>query len=352
MAHNLMTGKNGKAAMFYTGETPWHGLGHAVQDAQSSEEAIRLAQLDWTVEPQEIYRLDGKGGLRMIPGKRALVRMDTGKELEIMSDKFTVVQNHEAFAFMDTLTRDGALRYHTAGALGDGGRVWMLASMPGEMRIEGTDDVSEKFLLLANGHDGSLAFHVRATAVRVVCQNTLSSALSNHLKNGSDGKGGGGSGRGIVLRHTPKVLDQVETVRKALGLAEKKFAELNRDANELAARPCGLAALHAYAEKLIPDNPDAKSHARTEKIRDTVYQNFAGSPGNDMPGIKGTWWAALNAVTYYTDHQRTTRGETTLDERSNRLDSAWFGSAAELKEKAFELALESAGVVPAGAAAL
>jgi phage/plasmid-like protein (TIGR03299 family) len=345
MAHNLMTGRNGKAAMMYTGETPWHGLGHAVADAQSAADAIRLAQLGWTVEPREIYMLEGDG-LKMIPGRRAITRTDTGKVFAVMSDSFTPVQNHEGFAFMDSLTRDGALKYNTAGALGDGERVWMLAELPGEMRIEGTDDVSQKFLLLANGHDGSLAFHVKATAVRVVCQNTLTAALGTGWRKRAGGDGGDG-GRGIALRHTSNVLNQAETVRKALGLAVRQFDALNQDSNELAAAPCAPDALRAYVAKLIPDNPEAEKSTRTDKIRETIVGNFAGSPGNDMPGIKGSWWAALNAVTYYTDHQRASRGESDLDKRSNRLESAWFGTSAELKDTAMDLALESAGIVPA-----
>lgn len=341
MAHNLMTGRNGRAAMMYTGETPWHKLGTHVAQAASAEEAIRLAQLDWTVEPREIYLMDGEG-LKMIPGRRAITRTDTGKVFSVMSDGFTPVQNHEAFAFMDTLTTDGALKYHTAGALGDGERVWMLAQMPGEMRVEGTDDVSEKYLLLANGHDGSLAFHVRATAVRVVCQNTLTMALGTGRGPSKKGPQGNG-GRGIALRHTPKVLEQAETVRKALGLAEERFQLMNRDMNELAARPCDRDALRAYVEALVPDSEEAESNARTENIREQIRRNFTSSPGNNLPGIAGSWWAALNAVTYYTDHQRSTRGESDLDRRSNRLESSWFGASAVLKEDARTQALEMSG---------
>lgn len=86
--------------MFYVREKPWHGLGKMVQEAPTSAEALKLAGLDWTVEARDMWL---NGGYEPIPGYKANVRSSDNKVLGVVSNKYRIVQNAEAFAFTDAL---------------------------------------------------------------------------------------------------------------------------------------------------------------------------------------------------------------------------------------------------------
>lgn len=323
MAHNINS-------MMFTGERPWHGLGTEVQGEQTSAGAIKAAGLDWDVERRTAFinltqRADG---FTPIIGKKAIVRKDTGHVFNVMGEGYTPVQNREAFGFFDDVVGTGGAIYHTAGALGAGERVWILAKLPGDIRINGTDDVTEKFLLLSNSHDGTSALRMFFTPVRVVCQNTLNIALS-----------GRGKGEGISIRHTRGIMKNVTEAQRALGLAVKFYDDLGGHMNTLAQRPMDRVALRAYLLNLVPDNKEAERNTRTANIREAMEYNFHHGKGNQGK----TLWDAVNAVTEYVDHDRSARGQG-LDKASNRLESQWFGSGASLKSHAWDLALDVAGI--------
>ena len=175
--------------MFSVRETPWHGLGRIVMDAPASREALELAGLDWQVESRNIY--SGTGS--MIPGYRANVRSTDDAVLGVVSDRYRIVQNEEAFQFTDDLLGEG-VTYETAGSLQGGKKVWMLARLPRKYLIAGDQIVP--YLVIFNSHDGSSGVKVAMTPIRVVCQNTLNLALNT-------------AKRSWTARHTENVLLRV-----------------------------------------------------------------------------------------------------------------------------------------------
>ncbi len=157
--------------MFYTRETPWHGLGTKVMEAPGSKEALTLAGLDWNVLQEPVYTVEGSA----IEGYKANIRDTDRKVLGVVTGRYKVVQNHEAFAFTDGLLKEG-VRYETAGSLQGGRRIWLLAHMPHDYIIAG--ERFDPYFLFSSTHDGSGAVKVALTPIRVVCQNTLNLALS------------------------------------------------------------------------------------------------------------------------------------------------------------------------------
>ena len=157
--------------MFYVRETPWHGLGTKVMEAPTSKEALNLSGLDWKVEQEKIYTENGN----VVTGFKANVRDTDKKVLGVVTDRYKVVQNEEAFAFTDELLGEG-VRYETAGSLQGGRKVWLLAHLPHEYIIAG--ERISPYLVFSNTHDGSGAIRVAITPIRVVCQNTLNLALN------------------------------------------------------------------------------------------------------------------------------------------------------------------------------
>lgn len=342
---------DGNAAMAYYGEVPWHGLGTSVGHAMSSAEAISLGGLDWTVDPVPIFLADGTG----IPGKKAIKRSDTNVVFNVLSDNFTPVQNAESFAFLDSMVARGSVAYHTVGALGRGQRVWMLAKMPGHIKVKG-DDITEKYLLLANGHDGSLAMRCLFTPIRVVCQNTLSAALAAQGRNiigaVSRRRKSGRPLTGCYIRHTGNVADKVESARETLGLADQFFEDVAAKFSSMASVNLVGETADAYFNDVFPDpvpdeNGEVSDHAaaNARETRDVLFDLFETGMGNDRPGIAGTLWAAYNAVTEYVDHAKESRASSLsiTDQRSNHLSNIWFGAGASIKSKAFDAAMTFVG---------
>lgn len=152
MAHNLAT-TNGKTAMMYAGEVPWHRLGTKLNEPATARDAIEASGLNYRVESRSLATTEGS----VVPQRKGVVRCDTGDVLGVVGNSYIPVQNYQAFGFLDAIVAEGGLRYHTAGALGKGERVWMLAKLPTQIRVKGSEDVMDKFLLLSNTHDGSTA---------------------------------------------------------------------------------------------------------------------------------------------------------------------------------------------------
>ena len=152
--------------MFYTREKPWHGLGTRVEAAPTSADALICAGLDWLVEQRDVYTEYSN----IIPGYKANTRNTDETILGIVSNRYKVVQNVDAFQFTDDLLGAG-VTYETAGALQGGRKVWMLARMPHRYIIAG-DEIAP-YLVVMNSHDGSSGIKVAMTPIRVVCQNTL-----------------------------------------------------------------------------------------------------------------------------------------------------------------------------------
>lgn len=310
---------NGHASLAYYGPVSWHGLGTRLDAPATSGEAMRAARLDFEVE---LCPLQTECGLP-IPDRRAVVRHDTAMPLGVVGPTYRTVQNAEAFAFLDALVEEGAVRYHTAGALRDGQRVWMLARLPGEMRIGRTDDVSHPFLLLSNSHDGRSALRIHWTTVRVVCANTLQLAARRV------------QGQGVTIRHRGDIKSRLDEARTLLGIAQERFRTFGDQANRLARRSLNTAEVDSYFEGLFPDRADQK-RGRSKAIRQRMTHLFEHGCGQDLPGVRHTTWAAMNAVTEHVDHHRTTRGRDARVKAENRLASAWFGGGAALKRRAFE----------------
>ena len=164
MAANFETG-------FFVGTPAWHGLGTVIKNAPTSADAIKIAQLDWDVVPTPIFDQFGN----VIPGYKVNQRSSDKKNLGIVTDRYRIVQNRDAFAFIDELLGQG-VTFETAGSLASGKRVWMLARLEDRLMAE---EEMENYLVFTNTHDGTGAIRVACTGVRVVCQNTLNLALSN-----------------------------------------------------------------------------------------------------------------------------------------------------------------------------
>ncbi len=314
MSHNLFI-KDGKANMFYVGETPWHKLGTKLEHPATAREAIQAAGLDYKVQLKPLLTTINRKRVE-VTGSFATVRMDNGTILGVVGNRYEPIQNKDAFTFFDAIVGDDEAMYHTAGVLGQGERIWILAKLPGYIRVN-KEDIVSKYLLLTNSHDGSSLARAKLTPIRVVCNNTLSVALQ-------------GSEQEIGIRHTVNAKVRLEEAHKLLGLTNHLYEQLDTIFKKMALTKVTDKQLLDYVQTLIPSNPEAQYQTRNENIRDAILELHEVGQGAELS--KGTVWGAYNAVTEYTDHVQNSK------DSSKQLKSIWFGGGEKLKLKAFNLA--------------
>ena len=322
MSHELRS----TDGMIYVGETPWHKLGRKLETPPSTiEEAMRLCGLDWTVSLRSLSTEDGSS-----VDHKAVRRDSDGRILGVVGSRWSPIQNADAFAPLQPFVDAGQCSIETMGSLFDGGRVWALARINRDpMTIVPGDDVL-KYMLLANGHDGTLTYRMGFTPVRVVCNNTLGMAI------------GRGSSRLVRIRHMKGALAAIKAVSETIDVANASFEATAEQYRSLARKQVSAADLRDYIKVVFPPAPKAdrpsdpaislsildevkaenyggkafSTSVSVDEIADATQADkdarcvsileelFESGRGNAMPGVRGTAWAAFNAVSEYVTHQR------------------------------------------------
>lgn len=273
--------------MFYVRETPWHGLGVKVASAPKSQETLRLAELDWKVIQEPIYT----GNEEKIEGFKANVRDLDRKVLGVVTDRYKIIQNEEAFAFTDELLGEG-VRYETAGSLMGGRKVWLLAHLPHEYIITG--DRISPYLVFSNTHDGSGAVKVALTPIRVVCSNTLNLALSTAKRSWS-------------MVHTGNVKDRLKEAGDTLFLAEKYMDRLGKEFENLRMKKLTDQQVLDYIEILLPceDDSTPQQVKNMERLREDLKMRYFEAP--DLQDVGKNAYRFINAVSDFATHAKPLR---------------------------------------------
>ena len=268
--------------MYSTREKPWHGLGTVVREAPASEEALRLAGLDWNVVQEAIYTPFRE----KIEGFKANVRDTDRKVLGVVSDRYKVVQNVEAFSFTDELLGHG-VRYETAGSLSGGRRVWLLARLPREYIIAG--ERISPYLVFSNTHDGSGSVKVAVTPVRVVCNNTLNLALET-------------AQRSFSMVHTGNISDKITEARDTLFKAESYMDRLGAEFEQLHQQKVTDAEVQKYIELLIPmeSNATRTQEKNVNRLREDLATRYYDAP--DLQKVGKNAYRFINAVSDFATH--------------------------------------------------
>ena len=307
MAHEMET-------MAYAGETPWHGLGVKVESTLSTAEMLKAAQIDWTVS--KVPTFFEHNGVKVDTGKYAIVRDTDQKFLTNVSSTWNPCQNSEAFEIFDRFVEKGDLEMHTAGSLKEGKVVWGLAKMKKSFELFKGDKV-DNFMLLVNPHNFGSGIHMRATPIRVVCNNTLSLSL--------------GTVSNIASTQTHRKTFNVKEMEEALGIADQKLDQYQDMAKFLGIKRADEVSLDEYFKVVFPAYGKNKDEVSRNALR--AKEILHTQPGAQY--AEGSWWQAFNAVTYLVDHELGRNQDT-------RLQSAWFGLNKDKKNFALETALKYA----------
>ena len=313
MAHQIET-------MAYTGATPWHGLGNHLSEQQPIHIWLKEAGMDWTIEQSDVLFNADNSALHIRPyaESKVLFRSDSLAPLSVVSNRYKVVQPHEVLNFYKDLVSAGGFELETAGVLKGGRKLWALAKTGHEARIKGNDRI-KAYLLLATSCDGTLCTTAQFTSVRVVCNNTLQMATQQ-------------STGAVKVPHSTKF--DPKQVKEALGLGFSSWELFLRDLKQLSQRTVSPDEAENYFRAVLEEPVSIASGSSNSKViqrLDALY-NGAGM-GSELLAASGTAWGLVNAMTEYVDHHRRARTQ------DNRLDSAWFGQGAQLKQKALTHAL-------------
>ncbi|WP_368191954.1 DUF932 domain-containing protein [Blautia sp. 1033sp1_1033st1_G9_1033SCRN_220408] len=268
--------------MFYTREKPWHGLGTMVAEAPNSKDALRLAGLNWKVLQEPVYTENEE----LIQGYKANVRDTDRKVLGVVTDRYKVIQNEEAFAFTDTLLGEG-VRYETAGSLQEGRRVWMLARMPREFIIGG--ERISPYMVFSNTHDGSGAVKTALTPIRVVCNNTLNLALRTAKRSWS-------------MIHTGDISGKIEEAKNTLLLADEYMTALGQEFENLRKIKLSEKQVLDYIKILLPmeENYSLLQKRGVEKLRADMKMRYFDAP--DLKDVGNNGYRFVNAVSDFATH--------------------------------------------------
>ena len=312
MAHQINLNEvTGQHSFFSVQQKAWHGLGQIVEDYPTSEEAIKHAGLNFDVikSPLFTYERDMtignegeilEGAQLPVPNYYATVRTDNNAVLGVVGKDYEVVQNRDAFSFFNSIIGGDGIFYETAGALGNGERIFITAKLPDYIRV-GNDDLIEKYLFLTTSHDGSGSITAAFTPVRIVCANTLNAAMSNKSNT-------------VRIRHTANAKQRLEEAHKVMGISNRLSTELEQVFNRWAkvritdaqVKQLIQAALIPNKETLqkIKDGKDEDLSTYFTNMVDSAYQYAMSNPTQLMPTTEGTVFGAYNAVTGYFQNVR------------------------------------------------
>ena len=331
----------------YVGETPWHGLGNQLSPNQPLEVWAQQAGMDWRIESSNVsYMAQNERGQSIImpfEEQRVLYRSDTHAPLSVVSQRYQEVQPKEILEFYRDLTEQSGFELETAGVLKGGKKFWALARTGQSTALKGKD-VSNGYILLATACDGTLATTAQFTNIRVVCNNTLAIALR-----------GQSSSAGVVkVPHSTKF--DADKVKQQLGISVRAWDEHMYEMKQLSQRKVTQGEAAAYFDAVFNNtsmsvadqeenivqfyrniatpNPAKEKSEPNGRAMTKVMDMFNGQGrGAELSSAKDTAYGLLCSITEFADHER--RAMST----DHRLDSAWFGAGAALKQRGLEQAL-------------
>jgi phage/plasmid-like protein (TIGR03299 family) len=323
MAHAIYQ-VNGKDSMAYVGATPWHKLGQVLTQGAPLETWRREAGLDWELKRSGVQFWGDLGDgseLMDMDGWDVLYRSDNGAPLSVVSDRYQEVQPGQILEFFEQWTKAGDMTMETAGVLGDGGKIWALARIGDDFNVNGQNgqDLVKPYMLLATSCDKTMATTGQLTSVRVVCNNTLQLAL---------GKGGKAS---VKVPHSTKF--NPDEVKRQMGLVHGAIEQHQGNMQKIHRMKMSEEGAMRFFLELLK-TPEEKKTGEVDLESKTRSMGKIWTSYTEAPGAEATAWGLVNAITHSVDFNPSARSD------SSRLNSAWFGQGAGMKQKAYELALD------------
>lgn len=332
MAHLInFDERKGTHSFASAGEVAWHGLGQVVNGAMTSQQAIELANLDYEVGKTKIMaEIENESGgtfYQPFENKFATYRKDNNKVLGLVGGRYEIVQNKDAFAFFDAIIDNGEAIFETAGALGDGERIFVTAKLPEDMLVGG--EPCNKYIILTNSHDGTSSIIAGLTTVRIVCNNTLQAALK-------------GLSNKVLIEHRTGAKERLSEAYKVMNIASKYMVEVEEVFNGMAKAKCDDEKLRKYIQEVmkpeykvvLSEEEQDKMSTRFKNQVDSIYAFALSHPTQITNATRGTVWGAYNAISGYYNYIAKFKSS------EDKFSSQMFGNGHNKIQKGFAKALE------------
>jgi hypothetical protein len=326
MAHNLNFNKKlGTWSFASHSEKAWHGLGQVVVSAITSEEAIKLANLDYEVDKAMVSFTDNQDlGHHEIDGYYATYRNDTKEYLGMVKSRYEIVQNKDAFGFFDAIVDSGEAIFETAGVLGKGERIFVTAKLPDDFEVHG--EKIEKYIILTNSHDGTSSVIAGFTNIRIVCNNTLQAALS-----GLENK--------VSISHISGAKERVREASRVMGIASKYSSGVSEYFNQMADFKMDEGMTRDFISKVmtpeylqVPKDKDEEKEmsTRLKNVIDSTLEFTLTHPTQTTDATKGNLWGAYNGISGYFNYIKP------FNSAEDKFKSQFFGTGNVKILKAFK----------------
>lgn len=342
MAHQIYYNEQTQRHSFFSvKEKPWHNLGQVVEDYPTSAAAIAHAGLDFEVEKRRLFTPSSSivtqdfitAGRLDIPDYCSTVRTDNDTVLGVVGKDYHIVQNRDAFSFFDSIVGGDGIMYETAGALGNGEKIFITAKLPDYIRV-GKDDLIEKYLFLTTSHDGSGSITAAFTPIRIVCANTLNAAMQSKSNT-------------VRIRHTSNAKDRLEQAHKVMGISDTLSSSLEAVFNywtktRISDQEVKKLIQHAMAPsrevlKKLTEGRNEELSACFNNMVDSAFEYAMSHPTQLTDTTKGTVFGAYNAVTGYFQNVRKYKND------EAKVSSILMGGTGQLRgQTAFDLCLDFA----------
>jgi phage/plasmid-like protein (TIGR03299 family) len=280
----------------------WHQLGTLLENDFTAEDAMKHGNLgNWNVRKAPMLaELPGGEAIR-VPGRNAVIRDNPVRKGQVdvlgdVGDSYRIIQNEEHAGLLNALVDESGAHFDTAGALNGGKQVFITMKMPGHILVGG-DDLVENYIAAINSHDGSMAFTLMVTPIRIVCANTLNMAFSNHSHM-------------FRVRHTSGAEAAMRgQARIALDMTFRYLDGFQQEAEQLINTTMTQAKFEEIIAKEFgaPEDAPGSTVTRADNKLQQMEELFADA--NTQDGIRDTAWAGLMALTEWADHFSPTRGE-------------------------------------------
>lgn len=300
-------------------------LGGTRLNVSNVNEALEKSGLNWTVKKSEepvsvpVLTIDGVTNVTFAE-KFITYREDTMTALGVVGTDYRVIQNADAFSFLDNLVDDSGAEYVSAGALKGGRGVYVYLKMPKTMTFAGNTDAIDTYLMVKSSHDGSKSFTASVQSLRQVCTNGLTGLVEN---------------ASFALRHTTYSAGRIAQARDVLQLVHQYEDAFELEVEKLLSEDFNRQDFVRFIEKLVPDKISAKTEKPSKSVETTKGELMSLWSAPTQAIVAGTKWAAYNAVVEWADWVKPVRGN--RSEEIERAERNVSGLSDSIKHKAYAL---------------
>lgn len=265
--------------------TTWSNIGKNVQECTNMEQVLKASGLDYTVEKMPIYGHFTEGAFSQIPNRFVTVRTSDNHSYDVVSDKFEIIQNRDAFDFVNYMGDE--LQFEKAGET-EGGMVYIIGKLP-EVNILGDKFVPH--VIFRNGFNGKVQITAAICPLRIVCQNQFNFAFKNTENT-------------ITIRHVQNAEAKLEEARETLKMTANYMDQLNATAEHFAGMKISGPTMEKVVKYLFPiPEDDAINAFKRKTLEDKRAAFLKAHEAEDNRNFRGTAWGLINAYTDYITHK-------------------------------------------------